>query len=234
MQNVQAFAPSSSSLTFLQSTADAKTSSTTTPTTTTSNTKLFGLIAADVEEEENDMKQGGVGLAQDCAILILGNVDKNGMPTATEMKRYNKVSSASSLSDGATVLCKGSGDELYQDPGLGIDKTIILAPLDAVEKALVSIENKSSSSGKISINFTGGDDLMLHEVLEAVQNLVSGMDLYKNKVEFRSLCHTSFPMEKCSVAALQLSDDSGASSDTYWHEGQWWNLSEDELNTNQE
>lgn len=198
----------------------------------TSNSKLHGYIAADDVDDEYDPKMGGVGLAEDNAILMIGKVDKNGSATATSLKHYTEVSTmdeAEIKKQDISVVCKGAGVEVYQDPGLGTESMIILSPYDAVSKALDEVDDSAKSSSKyLTVNFAGGDDLMVHEVLESVQNLVSSLDMPKeSKIKFRSLCHASFPADKCGVAVL--AGDSG-DEDVYWHEGQWWTLREDNLN----
>lgn len=205
------------------------------PTTQATTTKLYGYIAADAEEEVVDMKQGGVGLAQDNAILMLGKVDKKGAAIATDLKRYTELSTldGSQLEkNGVSVVCKGEGLEQYKDPGQSTETNIILAPFEAVSKALDAVDESvnSNDSKKISINFTGGDDMIVNEVLISVQTLVESLDL-SNSIEFRSLCYGKFPADKCSVAVLSFAGGSDSTEDVYWHEGQWWTLSEDNLNT---
>ena len=202
--------------------------------------RLFAYIAADSADEDFDTKQGGVGLAEDNAILMIGKVDRKGVATATDLKLYTTVSSLDDITkvDGVSIICQGNGVEVYQDPGQDTEKNIILSPLDAVSNALSNVNEGaiSKESKKICINFTGGDDLMVHEVLEAVQNLVSGLDLsMENSIEFKSLCDGSFPPEKCSVVALSVAGGSAEGSENvYWHEGKWWTLLESNLNTAEE
>ena len=212
---------------------------TTTTTTTTASTKLHGFIAADSVDEEIDMTLGGVGLAQESAILLLGKVDKRGSAIVTDMKRYTDVTAFDEQDSmdqkGVSVLCKGEGIELYQDPGTRTDKLIILAPLDAISNALDDVNDAvaKKDAKKILINFTGGDDLMVHEVLESVKSLVSSLDLQSSNqsIQFRSMCHKSFPIEKCSVVVLSVANGSELTDDLYWHEGKWWTLLEENLNT---
>lgn len=204
-----------------------------------SPSQLFGYIAADATEEEFDAKQGGVGLAQDNAIVIIGKVDKKGNAIATDMKRYTKLTESSDGGSGSgiSVVCKGSGTELYQNPGLGTDKVITLAPFEAVSEAIMSgtaaADGATDGATKISIHFAGGDDLLVHEVLESTRSLVSSLELTSkcNSIEFRSMCHASFPVDKCSVVVLAIKGGSDAMENVYWHEGQWWALLEDHLNT---
>ncbi len=199
-------------------------------------TKLFAYIAADSTDEDYDAKQGGVGLAEDNAILMLGKVDRKGGATATGLKHYTVVSTFDDKEiekNGVSVICQGSGTETYSDPGQGTEKNIILSPLGAVADALNNVDQGaiSKESKKICINFTGGDDLMVHEVLEGVQSLVSELNLsMDNSIEFRSLCYSDFPVDKCSVVALSVPGGSELSENVYWHEGKWWTLLERDLN----
>lgn len=188
-------------------------------------TKLSGYIEADSVDEELDPKLGGLGLANDNAIMISGDVDKKGMAIAKDMKHFKQVIKTDVSKIGGKVLCKGEGAELYQDPGMSTDKIITLAPISAVEKALQSVDS-ADKNGNIFVTFSGGGDLMVHEVLEGVQNMVEGLAL-KSKVSFRSLCSPSFPLEKCGVAVVSLDDKSDGN--IYFNEGEWYTLSEDDF-----
>lgn len=191
---------------------------------------LHGYIENDSTDEMIDPKAGGIGLAMDNAIVISGNVDKKGTAIAQEMKHYTKVRKTDLSSLGAKVICKGEGEELYKDPGLSVETIISLAPLSAVTDALNSIES-ADKTGKIFVNFAGGDDLMVHEVLAGVQQMVSGLEI-SSKVQFRSLCEPSFPMEKCGVVAVSV--DGESEGQIYYNEGEWYTLSEDDINTDLE
>lgn len=204
---------------------------------TIKTTKLQGYIAADSTDEEVDWTLGGVGLAQNNAIVMIGKVDKKGEVTATDMTRYTELSTFDENNlgkKGISVVCKGEGIELYQDPGLGTQTTIVLAPLEAISNALDAVDKPvaSKDAKKILINFAGGDDLMVHEVLEGVRRLSSSLSFPKDQaIEFRSLCHNSFPVEKCSVVVLSVAGGSGpVNENVYWHEGKWWTLLEENLN----
>lgn len=185
-------------------------------------TQLNAYIESDSVDE--GFEGGGLELAVDNAILISGSVDKKGKAIAKEMKHYTKVSKSDIGNFGCKVICKGDGQEIYKDPGLSSEKIIALAPFTAVENALNAIESEDKS-GAISINFTGGDDLMVHEVLGSVEKIVSGLGL-SSKVEFRSLCEPSFPMEKCGVAVVSFDGDS--EGHIYYNDGAWYTLSEDD------
>jgi hypothetical protein len=188
-------------------------------------TQLCAYIEADLNEEGLDPKSGGLGLAMDNGILISGSVDAKGIAIAKEMKHFSKIIKSDISSLGAKVLCKGEGAELYKDPGLATEKIITLSPHSAVEDALRAIECKDTD-GNIFINFTGGDDLMVHEVLEGVQMMVEGLSL-SSKVEFRSLCEPSFANQKCDVAVVSVSGDSNGQ--IFYNGGEWYTLSEDDV-----
>jgi len=188
-------------------------------------TQLYAYIEADDNEDGLDPKGSGLGLALDNGISISGSVDSKGTPIAKGMKHYSKVIKSDISSLGAKVLCKGEGLEIYQDPGLSTEKSITLAPHNAVKDALSAIESQDKD-GKIFINFTGGDDLMVHEVLEGVQMMVEGLSLSTN-VEFKTLCEPTFPMDKCGVAAVSVSDDSNGQ--IYYNGGEWYTLAEEDV-----
>lgn len=214
IQNVVAFAPNSYSVV---------------SSSTRSSTAVHAYIASDSVDDDFDPNAGGIGLAMENAICISGSVDKKGGAIAKEMNRYTKVVKMSDV--GATVICKGDGAEIYQDPGLSTEKSISLAPISAVQSALGAIEN-DVKDGQIYINFAGGDDLLVHEVLEGVQQMVSGLNLTTSKVTFRSMCEPSFAMDKCGVAVISVDESSSSpEGQIYYYEGSWYTLSEDDINT---
>lgn len=185
-------------------------------------------IESNSVDEEIDPKGAGLGLAIDNAILISGSVDKMGTAIAKEMSHYTKVIKADVSSLGGKVICKGDGQEIYQDPGLSTEKIIALAPITAVDNALdsVALNEENGEKGKLFVNFAGGDDLMVHEVLGGVQKMVSALG-FSAKVEFRSLCEPSFPMEKCGVVAVVVDDSSDGQ--IFYNEGTWYTILEDDI-----
>mmetsp|Transcript_9314 Transcript_9314/g.13920 ORF Transcript_9314/g.13920 Transcript_9314/m.13920 type:complete len:232 (+) Transcript_9314:100-795(+) len=192
-----------------------------------STSSLNGYIAADATTEEFDSTASGLGFAADNVISIFGTVDKNGNAIAQEMKHYSKVSPLNDTS-GIKIICKGDGAEIYQDPGLSSSKRITLAPLEAVGNALASVDAGVSTDGKIVISFVGGDDLMVHEVLSGIQQLVDGLDIKdpKKNVEFRSLSDSTFPIDKCGVVVT------AGDSDAFYIGGQYYAVSDDDISTN--
>lgn len=194
-------------------------------------TQLYGFIEADSVDEELDPKAGGIGLAMDNSIIISGSVDSKGVAVARGIQHYSKVLplAESSMQD-IKVLCKGDGVEIYKDPGETTIKSITLAPISAVENALMdALQVGLESNQKMYVNFAGGDDLMLHEVLDGVQQMVEGLKVASGgNVQFRSLCEPSFPMEKCGVAAMIVGKTS-SDGHIYFNEGKWYTVSEDDL-----
>lgn len=203
------------------------------------NSKLSGFIAADsTDEQDLGIVAEGIKLAEDNAILFTGKVDKKGNPIATKMAHYSEVTpiKTSNIDDrNINIVCKGDGMEQYSDPGQSTNRNIILAPLEAVENALSSIELELSKfeHGKIIINFAG-DDMVVSEIFDGVQKMISGLDLMtKNnsrKIEFHSLCASSvFQKSSCGVVVAQVPDDEDSLGQLYYQGGSWFTLSDDNI-----
>ena len=219
---------------------------------------LKAIIEAESIDGTYDEGLGGVRLAEESAIVMKGTVKGNG-PMFTELMRYTKVTELkryvktasveeniipSILEDaGVSLICTGSGTELYKDPGEGTERIVILAPTDAAEKALASRTNVPLNTvKKFVINFIGGDDLMTHEVVDGVQRIVQGLAIPSTtKVAFHSLCHADFPLEKASVTVLALNGEATAlpsseimesvgKGEVYFHEGKWWTTLKENIN----
>lgn len=194
-------------------------------------TELRGLIEADIETDSfDDPGQASIQQTKECVSILRGKVQTNKNeinPVAEDLKLYTKLIPLSNQDEvEGKVLCKGMGTEVYTDPGSSAEKIIIIAPENAVRSALSGIET-SPDIGKLCITFTGGDDLMVHEVLQGVEMMTSGLNLGNGKsIEFRSLCHESFPVEKCGVAAVNVEE--GYDGAAFWHSDQWWTVSEDD------
>jgi hypothetical protein len=136
-----------------------------------SPTSLRAIIYAETVDESSDEGLGGVRLAQESAIAMKGTVKGATGPMFTELTRYTQVTelkryirTASSdahmipsilENTGMSLICTGTGTELYQDPGEGTERIVILAPVDAAEKALASRKDESllNTAKKIFINF---------------------------------------------------------------------------------
>mmetsp|Transcript_19819 Transcript_19819/g.30624 ORF Transcript_19819/g.30624 Transcript_19819/m.30624 type:complete len:255 (-) Transcript_19819:46-810(-) len=218
--------------------------------TKSSTSQLANIIRADAEDFTFDQGQGGVRLAVESAIKILGDVKHAPGSASTEVNnllRYTKVSEVddsvvkSVMSKvGSTLICTGKGEELYKDPGETSLEEIRLGPNEAIKDALVSA-GSVSETGNMVINFLGGDDLMFDEVVNALTDLI--LDLSpptKCKVSFNSLCHTSFPNGSATVTVLSTQGESKesmkgaekavASGEVYFRDGKWYTVAEEDIN----
>jgi hypothetical protein len=178
-------------------------------------------------EEQQDTGRGGVRLAQESVIQIVGRFD----PEADEVElsdlfRYTQVTEivaddvASMLA--ANVLYTGSGVEYYQHPDdiNGTTAEVRFAPTEAVLNALNHGKKfvAASKSGdndwkRISINFCGGKDAQVLEVLEAGAEFARLLREEKRIVtpstiiEFRSISDEAFPVEASCVTVVAVRDD---------------------------
>jgi hypothetical protein len=181
------------------------------------------------------------------------------------------------------LLYTGKGIELYQDPGKSYrieEKVIQLAPIMAVKDALLASSSSTvSSSTSISmsggdtddddddddgyddelvINFLGGDELIIGEVMEACNLLVNELDesilrrntkKKKKTVKFNSISYTQIPSDVCYVTVIAVGgggrrrsgdgldgggvDESIAKGEIYIQDGKWWTVfEEDSIVTN--
>lgn len=219
-----------------------------------SSSKLRSIIKGEAEDSAPfDENEGGVGLAKRSAIKIVGVINK-GKGNAQDLVRYEKMqqldmSAAESIMDTADcqLLCSGAGRETYQDPGSSgryQDKTIVLAPVDAAKKAVASMASAvpiGEDTKSVVFNFLGGDELIIGEVLEACDLLVSGLDFpAKTKIQFNSMSFTDIPADSCSVAVvasgskaggLEGADDSVAKGELYVHDGKWFTVADADITT---
>lgn len=212
---------------------------------------LRDIIEEDGELEPFDEGDGGVRLAQESAIKIKGEVmhePGKADAQAMELIRYtalNKVEESTVQSvmekTGSKIICSGQGVEVYKDPGEGLDKVVILAPMEAVKNAFSGAAGAIESESLV-FNFLGGDDLMMGEVLDAAQEMVLMMDVAaKAKIDFNSLCHDSIPRGTCAVTVVSCGDvdyegsdgieKSIASGEVYLRDGSWMTVKESEINT---
>jgi len=217
--------------------------------TRSSKTQLYDIIAADaVDQEFVDEGLGGVKLSRESAVKIFGKVSDN--PEAQDITRYTKVTeiSEANVKDfmakaGVTIISTGTGNELFKDPGTSTVSELFYAPSEAVKNALSSAPNASvSNAKKVVFNFIGGDDLMIFEVMDAAKLMMDGLDLSKKtEIVFNSLCHSQFPNELASVSVTATSgtstselsgaDKCAALGEIYFHEGKYWIVTEEDVNT---
>lgn len=220
-------------------------------TTRRSSSSLFSLIRGEaIDAETFDENEGGVGLALRSAIKISGKCQKE-QCDAQELLRYEKMqevemSVAQSIMEksGCSLLCSGMGKELYQDPGSTIryeDKVIKLAPIEAAKAALEKVSVAPSDAKYVVMNFAGGDDLIIGEVLEACGMLVKELNLQdKTKITFNSMSFNVFAEESCSVTVvasggnaggLEGVDQSIAKGELYMYDGKWFTVAEGDITT---
>lgn len=226
-----------------------------TPCNIRSPTKLFDFMKGEaVDAGTFDANSGGVGLAKRSAIKIVG-VSKKGKGTdPQELVRYERLqeldmSVAQAIMEKADcqLLCSGTGKELYQDPGSSNrygDKVVKLAPIEAATVALASMASAvtiGEDTKSVVVNFLGGDDLIIEEVLAACDMLVEGFDFPdKTKFKFNSLCFTDIPADVCSVSVVASGgktggldgvDESVARGELYVLDGKWFTVAEGDIST---
>jgi hypothetical protein len=199
---------------------------------------------------------------------------------AQDLVRYSKLhelnNDATTAIKSKTMNCQllytGKGIELYQDPGKSYrieEKVIQLAPTMAVRDALASSTSTISMSGgddtnndndydELVINFLGGDELIIGEVMEACNLLVNELlddssILRKNttkkkqtNVKFNSISYTQIPSDVCYVTVIAVGrdgrksgdgldggvDESIAKGEIYIQDEKWWTVTEQDIVTN--
>lgn len=210
----------------------------------------------------------------------------SGSSEARELVRYSKLHELDDVTAIKSMLEKmncqllytGKGIELYQDPGKSYrieEKVIQLAPIMAVKDALLASSSSTASSStsismsggdaddddgyddELVINFLGGDELIIGEVMEACNLLVNELDesiLRRNTkkkkiVKFNSISYTQIPSDVCYVTVIAVSgggrcrsgdgldgggvDESIAKGEIYIQDGKWWTVfEEDSIVTN--
>lgn len=196
-----------------------------------------------------DEGQGGVRLAEESAVKICGTV-KHGPgkadPNLSDLVRYKKVTQVDETTvqfalkeAGARIVCTGRGTELYKDPGETIVGEVILAPMDAAKDALNAAGSLKDAT-KVVFNFLGGNDLQLMEVMDAMDFMIKdALDINtKAKIYFNSLSHNSFPNESVTLTLVAVDGESeGApvkgirAGELYVHDGKWWTVTDDDINT---
>eukprot|EP00536_Pseudo-nitzschia_multiseries_P001641 jgi/Psemu1/300893/fgenesh1_kg.21_\ len=218
---------------------------------TKSSSELNYVPARSDDYVQGDDSLGGVGLARDSAIKIVGAIKhKPGKADSSpqDLLRYNNLSSVDEAtvqsalkSSGSTILCTGQGVELYTDPGQTTKKEVFFGPQEAIKDAFTTAAS-AMESDTLVFNFLGGDDLMLGEVLEASNDLVVAMDIAtKAKISFNSVSHKSIPSGTCAVTVVSVgsaADDSLsgvekaiAQGEVYSRDGSWYTLEESDINT---
>jgi hypothetical protein len=209
---------------------------------------LGAVITADDTDFDLDVGRGGVRLAEESVIKITGNIKHapgKAEPQVKDLLRYTEltlVNEADLPKENFKIIATGRGKELYKDPGETTEKIIIYGPLDAVRDAL-SAAGAASDCARIVINFAGGDDLQVLEVLEAAEKLVLGLDaVTKAIITFNSMSHGSLPLSQTTITIVGLGEEntsggltgaqkSLSNGEVYFVDGKYWTVSPDNINT---
>lgn len=200
---------------------------------------------------ENDEGPGGVKLAKESAIKIVGDIQhKPGKAESLprDLVRYNNLKTVEEpmvqnvlKTVGSTILCSGQGVELYKDPGQTTVKNVNYAPIEAIKDAITNAAS-AMESDTLVFNFLGGDDLMLGEVMDAGSELVLNLDIpTKTKISFNSLSHKTIPKGTCTVTVVSVGSQSNGSlsgvekavalGEVYTRDGTWFAVEESDINT---
>lgn len=218
---------------------------------TKSSSELNYVPARSDDYVQGDDSMGGVGLARESAVKIVGDIKhKPGKAESLpkDLLRYNKLSSVDEAAvenalktSGSSILCTGQGVELYKEPGQTTNKEVFFGPQEAIKDAIATAASAMESNALV-FNFLGGDDLILGEVLEASSDLVVALDIAtKAQITFNSVSHRSIPSGTCAVTVVSVggaADDSLsgvekaiALGEVYSRDGTWYTLEESDINT---
>lgn len=213
---------------------------------------LWGVIRPESVDFDFDVGQGGVRLATESVVKLSGKViHKPGSadPNVSELIRYSNlapvddkiVQKALAAAAGATIIATGRGTERYQDPGSTTEAIVIHAPSDAVRDCLVGA-GSAMPFDTVVVNFCGGDDAQVLEVMEAIRQLVLALDVAtKAKISFHSISHSNFPLSSSAVTIIGLSEGAStgglegveraiASGELYFRDGKYYTLVEQDIN----
>jgi len=177
--------------------------------------ELNDVIEAQSEDfVQNEEGLGGVDLAKDSAVKIVGDIKHkpgNAESFPEDLMRYNNLetvdkSTVQNVLDsvGSKIICSGQGVEEYKDPGQTTNKVVNYGPIEAIKDAITNAASAMESETLV-FNFLGGDDLMTGEVLDAGSELVLALDIpTKTKISFNSLSHKSIPSGTCTVTVVSV------------------------------
>jgi len=187
-------------------------------------------------------------LAQESVIKITGQVSHapgKAEPKISDLMRYTSLTAVSESavdSSPVTVLGTGIGVELYKDPGETASADITLAPPDAVRDCLMGV-GSALEYDTVHINFCGGNDAQVLEVLAATKEMVLDLDVKtKAKIAFSSISHSSLPEGKSFITVVGLPEDVSTgglkgveralvSGEVFFCNGQYWTVTDDDINT---
>jgi len=228
--------------------------STTTRSSPSSSFSRLAPLGPVIQSEEIDFDfdvgQGGVRLAEESAVQIVGTVKHRPGKAEAQVKDLLRFTQLTPVKENAwqkeypaiKIITTGRGKELYKNPGETTEKVVILAPLDAVRDSL-NAAGSAMECQRIVINFCGGNDLQVLEVLQAVETMVLDLDIMtKAAVSFHSISHASLPLKQAFVTVVGLPEESLsggrtnvdkalANGEIYFANGQYWTVSEEHLNT---
>jgi hypothetical protein len=194
----------------------------------TSSTSTSSVIIepGDGTVEEQDTGRGGVRLAQESVIKILGRFQPGDDDEVelSDLFRYTQVTEVAESFASSCVVYTGTGIEYYQQPDdiVGTTAEVRFAPMEAVRNALQAGKvSNNALNRRISINFCGGKDAQVLEVMEAGtefartlrrDNLVPTSTI----IEFRSISDDAFPTgASCvTVVAVTQEDNNRAGEET--------------------
>jgi hypothetical protein len=224
---------------------------------------LYELIVAEDTDFDLDQRSGGVRLAEESVLFLMGTVQHSpGSAKATmkEFKRYKTLSPVVYINKHATstILATGVGVECYHDPGETTEKRVDLAPVQAI-KAAKNVAASCMSYDYIHINFAGTGEMQITEVLRATEQLVLALDIAtKAKIEFLSITSdkdfvngtatvtvvgrktSKADDDETEVSTTTLAGKSGVDKAVAQgiivrdKDGKFWTVSEDELETRTE
>lgn len=211
------------------------------------------LIEPDTTEVEYDDGRGGVQLARESVIQIKGKLTDE--CEFSELVRFTKLTKLEESSVASSIIFTGSGVEYYQDPETieGSDAEVRYAPLEAVKAALNGGQiNADANKDHISINFAGGSDAIVIEVMDAAEELTRILREEKvitpsATVDFRSISDDTFPEGSSCVTVVSVArklssvedvdsakePDSVAAGEVYRSQadGTYYTLLEKDINT---
>jgi hypothetical protein len=196
-----------------------------------SSTSSVIIEPGDGTVEEQDTGRGGVRLAQESVIKILGSFPRPAGGGAdddevelSDLFRYTQVTEVAESFVSSCVIYTGTGIEYYQQPDdiVGTTAEVRFAPTEAVRNALQAgkITASNNALNRISINFCGGKDAQVLEVMEAGtefartlrrDNLVPTSTV----IEFRSISDDTFPTgASCVTVVAVTQEDNGTGEET--------------------
>ena len=197
--------------------------------TDTSPSLLSTVIYADDDDFNFDPGQGGVRLAEECALCLTGTLNtNNNRPQPESFVRYTQLTplddNDNTIPSQVTIVGTGQGAELYQDPKEGTTQRIELAPLQAIQTLCANVmesgplRDAMSGSSSLYVNLAGGNDVQVLEVLAALMEFQQALDTaLKNSntttkkggptVTFTSLTHPSIPPLEVTATLVAVLDD---------------------------